>query len=178
VLGAAHVPGVLREIHRDRPLDPLLTLPTPPLWPKVVKWGIPLAIVGVLVYGFLRGGLEHFLGDVGIWVLVNGALAALGAAIALGHPLTVIAAFVAAPLTSLNPMIAAGWVSGLVQAVVRRPTVGDLEGLPEAITSVRGFWTNPVTRILLVVALSNVGSMLGTFISGTWIVGRSAGVGS
>lgn len=175
VLGAAHVPGVLRAIHGRTDLLPLLELPRPPLWPKLVKWGIPLTIVGLLAYGFFHAGLEHTLQSVSIWVLVNGALAAVGAAVALGHPLTIVAAFLAAPLTSLNPMIAAGWVSGLVQAIVRRPTVGDLEALPEAITTLRGFWTNPVTRILLVVALSNVGSMLGTFISGGWIAGRSVG---
>ncbi|MGD8375169.1 MAG: TraB/GumN family protein [Acidobacteriota bacterium] len=175
VLGAAHVPGVVRAIHETTDLAPLLAIPKPPLWPKLVKWGIPLAIVGLLAYGFFQAGLEHTLESVGIWVLVNGALAAVGAAIALGHPLTIVAAFLAAPLTSLNPMIAAGWVSGLVQAIVRRPTVGDLEALPEAITTLKGFWMNPVTRILLVVALSNVGSMLGTFISGGWIAGRSVG---
>ena len=110
-----------------------------------------------------------------IWFLINGSLAAIGAALALGHPLTVISAFLAAPLTSLNPMIAAGWVSGLVQALVKKPTVKDLEELPEAITSVKGFWLNPVSRILLVVVFSNLGSVIGTFVAGSWIAARLIG---
>ncbi len=104
-----------------------------------------------------------------IWFLVNGILTALGAAIALAHPLTILAAFLAAPFTSLNPMIAAGWVTGLVQAGVKNPTVADLEDLPNATASIKGFWTNPASRILLVVVMANIGSSLGTFIAGSWI---------
>jgi pheromone shutdown-related protein TraB len=173
VVGAGHVPGILQEIKSEKSLDPLVEIPTPTIWPQLLKWGIPIVIIGLFAYGFFSGGTEHSLQSVYIWVLINGLLSALGATIALGHPLTILSAFLAAPLTSLNPMIAAGWVSGLVQAFVRKPTVKDLEELPEAITSVKGFWRNPVSRILLVVALSNLGSMLGTFISGSWIAART-----
>jgi pheromone shutdown protein TraB len=68
-------------------------------------------------------------------------------------------------LTSLNPMIAAGWVAGLVEAFVARPKVGDFEALPQDITSVKGFWKNKITRILLVVVFTNIGSSLGTFVA-------------
>jgi len=106
-------------------------------------------------------------------LLVNGVLSALGAALALAHPVTILSAFLAAPLTSLNPFFAAGWVAGIVQAVIKRPKVSDLEDLPDAIGTMKGFWTNPVTRILLVVALANVGSVVGTWIAGAWIAARS-----
>lgn len=99
------------------------------------------------------------------WVLANGVLAGLGAIIALAHPFTVLSSILAAPLTSLNPMIAAGWVSGLVEAVSRKPKVKDFESLPEDILSVKGFWRNKVTRILLVVIFTNLGSTLGTFVA-------------
>jgi pheromone shutdown-related protein TraB len=173
VVGAAHVPGIVREIGREASLAPLEEVPGPPLWPRLVQWSIPPAILGLLAYGFLKGGPAHLLGSIGIWVLLTGGLSALGALLALGHPLTIAAAFLAAPITTLHPLIAAGWVAGLVQAVVRRPTVGDLESLPDAVTSVRGFWMNPATRVLLVVVLSNLGSMLGVFLSGGWIAGRA-----
>jgi pheromone shutdown-related protein TraB len=175
IVGAGHVPGILKELHEEKPLEPLMEIPEPSLWPKLLKWGIPAAIIALLAYGFLTGDSEKSLQSIYIWILVNGALSALGAALALGHPLTVLSAFLAAPLTSLNPLIAAGWVCGLVQALLRKPTVKDLEDLPEAITSVRGFWMNPVSRILLVVVLSNLGSTLGTFISGSWIAARTIG---
>ena len=172
VVGAGHVPGILEEIQKETSLEPYLAIPKPSLWPQLMKWGIPALIVSLLVYGFYTAGVEHSIGSIYIWVLVNGVLSALGAALALGHPITVASAFFAAPLTSLNPMIAAGWVAGLVQAFIKKPTVEDLENLPEAITSVRGFWQNSVSRILLVVALSNLGSSLGTFISTGWIAAR------
>jgi pheromone shutdown protein TraB len=122
--------------------------------------------------GFMKGGARHSLESLYIWVLVNGSLSAIGAAMAFGHPLTILASFFGAPLTSLNPMIAAGWVAGLVQAWIKKPTVSDLEDLPKAILTVRGFWINPVSRILLVVVLANLGSSLGTFIAGSWIAVR------
>jgi pheromone shutdown protein TraB len=99
------------------------------------------------------------------WILANGILAGIGATIALAHPLTVVSSVLAAPLTSLNPMIAAGWVSGLVEAFSRRPRVRDFESLSDDIASVRGFWRNKVTRILLVVVFTNLGSAVGTFVA-------------
>jgi pheromone shutdown protein TraB len=99
------------------------------------------------------------------WIVANALLAGLGAIIALAHPLTIVSSMLAAPLTSLNPMIAAGWVSGLVEALSRKPKVKDLETLSDDILSVRGFWRNKVTRILLVVVFTNLGSSIGTFVA-------------
>lgn len=168
-VGAGHVKGIVKHIHDDGPLDDLVELPPKALWPRIVQWAIPVVIVGLIVYGFFKGGAEYSMDAVYIWIGFNAVLAAAGAALALAHPLTVLATFIAAPITSLNPMIAAGWVSGIVQAKMKSPTVADLEDLPTAIMSVGGFWRNPVTRILLVVVLANLGSSLGTFISGSLI---------
>ncbi len=173
VVGAGHVPGMKEHIHKDEPLDELMEIPKKSVWPTVFKWGIPALIIGLLVFGFFKEGKAHSVESIWIWILVNGVLSALGAAIALGHPLTILASFVAAPLTSLNPMIAAGWVAGLVQALLRRPTVADFEDLPNDVSSVKGFWTNPVTRILLVVVLANIGSGIGTWTALTWIATRT-----
>lgn len=174
VVGAGHVPGITREILKESRLESLEEVPSPSLAPKVIRWLVPGVVVAIILYGFYVGGARHSLESISIWVLVNGILAAIGAALALGHPLTVLAAFLAAPLTSLNPTVAAGWVSGLVQAWIKKPTVADLEHLPEALASFpKGLWRNPVCRILLVVAFSNLGSTLGTFIGGSWIAARS-----
>jgi pheromone shutdown-related protein TraB len=172
VVGAGHVPGIERLIHEDRSLAPLEIIPPGSRLTPFIKWAIPLAIVALIIAGFVKGGADLSLEFVYIWILVNGTLAALGTAIALAHPLTILSAFLAAPLTSLNPMLAAGWVAGLVQAKMRQPMVADFEDLPNAIVSVRGFWANPVTKILLVVVFANLGSTLGTFISGGWIASR------
>jgi pheromone shutdown protein TraB len=104
------------------------------------------------------------------WLIWNGLFSALGAAIAFGHPLAILAALVAAPITSLNPLMAAGWVSGLVQAYVKKPKVSDFEALSDDVYTVKGFWQNKVTRILLVVMLANLGSTLGTIIASTDVI--------
>jgi pheromone shutdown-related protein TraB len=172
VVGAGHVEGIEREIHHPRPIDDLDTVPGPGLLPRILKWAIPLSIVALLAYGFASGGVARGRESMLTWVLVTGTLSALGAAAALGHPLTIGSAFLAAPLTTLHPLLAAGWFAGLVQAWIKSPTVEDLETLPEAITSIRGFWRHPVTRILLVVALTNLGASLGTFLAGGLIASR------
>ncbi|MEA3333834.1 MAG: TraB/GumN family protein [Pseudomonadota bacterium] len=172
VVGAGHIEGIVREIEKDTLLDPILDLPPKSPWMNIIKWAIPGLIIAMIIAGFFQGGGQHTMESIYIWLLVNGILAAVGAAAACGHPLTILSAFLAAPLTSLNPLIAAGFVSGMVQATVKKPTVADLEDLPVAISTIKGFWHNPVSRILLVVALSNLGSAVGTFISGSWIAAR------
>jgi len=165
VVGAGHVPGMKRCW--DQPIDIAALETMPPKSPvsKFLKWFIPFCICVLFVYGFFRGGASVGAGMITWWVMANGILAGCGALAALAHPFTVISSVLAAPLTSLNPMIAAGWVSGLVEAFSRKPKVKDFEHLPVDILSVKGFWRNKVTRILLVVVFTNLGSAVGTFVA-------------
>ena len=135
----------------------------------MLAWAIPLLILGLIVASFFRGGAEASVESIGIWIVVNGVLTSLATLAALAHPLTVVTAFVAAPLTSLNPTVAAGWVTGLVQAWIKPPRVADVERLPQDCETLGGFWRNPVSRILLVVVLANLGSSVGTFLAG-WLI--------
>ncbi len=104
------------------------------------------------------------------WIILNGGLSALGAALAVGHPVTVLGAFVAAPLTSLNPTIGAGMVTAAIETYIRRPTVGDFDHLRRDTTTLRGWWRNRVTRILLVFMFSTLGSIIGTYVAGFRII--------
>jgi pheromone shutdown-related protein TraB len=165
VVGAGHVPGILRHWDQTVDLAQLDLLPPPSKFGRCIKWAIPLIILGLMVYGFVVGGSRAGTDMLAWWIAANGILAGLGALLALAHPLTICSSVVAAPLTSLNPMIAAGWVSGLVEAFSRKPKVRDLETLQEDILSFRGFWRNKVTRILLVVVFTNIGSSIGTFVA-------------
>ena len=165
VVGAGHVPGIKKYWNADVDIKILDHLPPKGKAFGILKWIIPAAILVLLFSGFFYGGANTGKDMIKWWILANGLLAGLGALIAFAHPFTILSSVLAAPLTSLNPMIAAGWVSGLVEAFSRKPKVKDIENLPEDILSIRGFWKNKVTRILLVVVFTNLGSALGTFVA-------------
>ncbi|MUV37585.1 Phosphatidylglycerol--prolipoprotein diacylglyceryl transferase [Lentibacillus sp. JNUCC-1] len=169
VLGAAHVPGITKEIHKEHDLAKLTERPKKSKAPKVIAWMIPVIILSIILYTFMNNpsaGIEQTLS----WIIWNGTFSAMGALAALGHPLTILTAFVVAPITSLNPLIAAGWFAGLVQAFVKKPIVADFEQLADNVHTVKGFWNNRVTRILLIVVLANIGSSIGTFIGGADVI--------
>jgi len=165
VVGAGHVPGIKKYWNDRIDVGLLEKLPPKSRTAGFFKWFIPLGIGVLMICGFYIGGADAGTRMLKWWVIVNGLLAGLGALLALAHPLTILSAVLAAPLTSLNPMIAAGWVSGLVEAVSRKPKVRDFESLSEDILSLKGFWRNKVTRVLLVVVFTNLGSSIGTFVA-------------
>ncbi|MFN2356244.1 MAG: TraB/GumN family protein [Desulfotignum sp.] len=164
VVGAAHVPGIKTYLAEGPPkdLDQLNRIPPAGSLGKILKWLIPGLILVLFAAGFAMEGKNAGTDMIWIWVAANGIFAGLGAALALAHPYTILSSILAAPLTSLNPMIAAGWVAGLVEAFSRKPKVRDLEAIPQDIVSFKGFWRNNVTRILLVVIFTNLGSSIGT----------------
>jgi pheromone shutdown-related protein TraB len=179
VIGAGHLDGLARNL-AESDSDPqterstLETLPPAAVWPKTVPWIIAALIAAGFAMGFYRSpelGWQLVL----IWVVINGGLAALGALIARAHPLTVLSAMLAAPLTSLNPTVAAGMVTGLVESWLRKPRVSDLERLRTDATTLKGWFKNPATRILLVFFFSNLGSAIGTWVAGFRIVSALSG---
>ncbi|RIU92633.1 TraB/GumN family protein [Oceanobacillus picturae] len=171
VLGAAHVPGIKEEIKREHDLNKLTELPAKTSFPKVIGWAIPFIILAVIAYTFIANPTAGWQQTIS-WVVWNGALSAIGAIIARAHPLAILTAFIVAPLTSLNPLLAAGWFAGFVQAYFKRPNVGDFETLTEDVFTVKGFFHNKVTRVLLVILLTNLGSSLGTLIGGVDVIRR------
>ena len=166
VVGAGHVKGLTAELENKHNLDELESVPPTSKAVAWLKWGIPALIIALIVYGFFTVDTDVSIEMIQRWFLINGTLSALGTAAAFGHPITIATAFVAAPFTSLNPTIAAGWVAGLVEALLRKPKVHDFENLADDITHLRGFWQNNITRILLVVIFANLGSAIGTFAGG------------
>ena len=171
VVGAGHVPGIehwlaayARRAPRREELAELDHVPPRGVVGRLLPWSIPAVFVALVGYGFLRAGAEMTLEKLTQWVLVNGTFAALGALLALAHPVTVLSSFAAAPITSVNPTIGVGLVAGLVQAFVRKPRVVDFENLSQDVTSLRGILRNRVTHVLAVFFLSSVGSAIGTFV--------------
>lgn len=171
VVGAGHVNGIVAHLHRLAEdaeavdTEALDTVPPKKRITRALPYLIPAVILGLIGWGFVesgwQGGLELFLR----WVVVNGTLSAIGALVALAHPVTIVASFLAAPITSMNPTIGVGIVVGLLEAVVRKPRVRDFESLQTDILSVRGFFRNRVTHVLLVFFFSSLGSAIGTFVA-------------
>jgi pheromone shutdown-related protein TraB len=183
VIGAGHLKGMQALLEKTPPptqqsiqqsLDDLNAIPAASRWPKLIPWLIVAAIVVGFAIGFQKSP-QMGLGMVIDWVLINGGLSALGAALAWAHPLTIITAFLAAPLTSLNPMIGAGMVTAAMEVFLRKPKVGDFAQLKNDVTQLSGWWKNRVARILLVFFLSSMGSAIGTYVAGFSIFHRLAG---
>lgn len=172
IVGAAHMPGILAKLERtftDEEIAELSVVPEKTRLSKLLPWLIPGVVVGLFVVGFLAGNTSQLTEAALAWILANGLLSALGALLALGHPLTILTAFIAAPITSLNPTIGAGFVTGLVQAFVAPPQVIDMERVAEDIAGLSGWWRNRLTRVLLVFFLSSLGSAAGTLVAFGWL---------
>ena len=170
VIGAGHQKGIAEQLDRGIE-DPageireLETLPRKRKWLKILPWAIAALIITGFVMGFSKSTALGW-NLIAEWVMINGTLSALGALLAGGHIITILTAFVAAPLTSLNPTIGAGMVTGAVETLLRKPRVGDFESLRHDVTHWSGWWKNRVSRILLVFLLSTLGSAAGTYIAG------------
>jgi pheromone shutdown-related protein TraB len=179
VVGVGHLKGIARALNAgcddcQARLTALEQVPKPSRWPSVLPWLLLLLIIGGLAYGFVQSpalGVDLVVS----WVLITGGLCALGTLIAGGHPLTVLAAFLAAPLTTLHPAIGAGMVTGVVELSLRKPSVGDFSSLRGDVATIRGWWRNRVARVFVVFLLSTLGAGIGTYVGGFHIAGKLLG---
>jgi len=171
VVGAGHLDGIESWLRRldsgevGAGTSDIETSPPRGIWGKVAVWIIPVLIVGLIALGFFHSGSRASLHLLVRWIILNGSLAALGSALCLAHPLTILVSFVMAPFATLNPAVGVGLFAGLTEAFFRKPRVSDLERLAEDVTSFKGFYRNRVTHILLVFFLSSLGGAIGNFIT-------------
>ncbi len=168
VVGAGHVQGIKKALLEDRSglLNEISTIPpVSPVW-KIVGWSIPAVIVGsIILIGWQRGA--EVAGDnILYWILANGIACAIGAVVAMAHPYTIATAFAAAPITSLTPIIGAGYVTAFVQAIVRPPLVKEIQNASKDLTTIRGWWSNNLLKVFLAFLLPGIGSMVGTWLGG------------
>lgn len=181
VVGAGHLAGIEKHLVETEPapeavITELEQAPPRARWPKVLPWVIVAVILAGFIIGFSRNtdvGMQMVLD----WVLINGGLAALGGIAALAHPLTILAAAVGAPLTSLNPTIGIGFVTAATEIFLRKPQVGDFATLRRDVMQWKGWWHNRVSRVLLVFLFTTLGSAIGTYVGGARIFGHLFGDG-
>jgi len=178
VVGAGHLKGIKSHLDKkelDVNLKELDWVPKKRISIlKTIGYLIPVLFAALIIYAFYFKGLDLAFEMFIYWFLINGICSAVGTAIARGHILSILTAFVAAPVTSLNPAIAAGWVAGYVEAKLRTPVIKDFKNLSK-IENLKEFWNNRVIRLLMVVALANVGSMIGTIVAFPYIANLLTG---
>jgi len=172
IVGAAHKSGIVgwlqKDITQDQ-IDEIDEVPEKSKISEILPWVIPVIVVGLFVYGSIYSDWQQVRNAGLAWVLANGVFSAAGAAAALGHPLTVLAGFVAAPVTSLNPTVGAGMATALVQTMAASPKVGDFHSVADDLERWKGWWRNRLSRVLLVFLFSSIGSTVGTFVAFGWL---------
>ena len=172
VVGAGHLKGILKKIESDENIDlsKIEYIPESTSLSKIIGWGIPVIIIASLFYIGYDKGIQTAGDNALFWVLANGIPSAIGALIAYGHPLAVLSVFFAAPLTSLTPLIGAGYVAAFVQSFFRPPVVLEIQNVSEDVNKVAMWWKNKLLRIILVFILSGLGSVLGTYLGAYKII--------
>ena len=181
VVGAGHITGIKKHLQTQElniNLQELEKITKKRIsLVKIIEVAIPVIFFSVIGWIIYSTGIDSWnkIKDIFlVWFLVHGILSAVGAAIARGHPLSILTAFAAAPFTSLEPFFAPGWFAGLVEIKLRKPLIKDFQDLSK-LESMRDFFKNKVIRLLMVVALANLGSMIGTIIALPWILSLGLG---
>lgn len=169
VVGAAHVPGM--QAHFGTPVDraELDRIPPPSMIWRAIKWLFPILFLVAIVWGWQRSDTTSFTEMMLAWILPTSIGAGALTLLAGGSVLSVLAALVIAPIAAIHPLLGTGMVVGIVEAWRRRPSVADCERLPEDIQTMRGFWRNPVTRILLIAVASGLGTAAGFWFGVGWV---------
>ncbi|HEY6437488.1 MAG TPA: TraB/GumN family protein [Ignavibacteriaceae bacterium] len=166
IVGAGHVKGIIKSLNSNNELDlkEIEIIPKPSPLTKIIGWGIPVIIIGSILFIGHSRGLSEAGDNALFWILANGIPSAIGALIAIAHPLTILTAFFAAPITSLSPLIGAGYVAAFVQAYFQPPLVKDFQSVSENARKFSMWWKNKLLKVLLVFILASLGSALGTWV--------------
>lgn len=171
VVGAGHVQGILANLAKPVDRAALEKLPRPSGVSRILGWSIPAIVLASFYFGGWRShSAETLFHMLLAWVIPTSLGCALFTALGGAHIFTIISGLLVAPIATLNPLIGAGMVTALVEAWVRRPTVAHCEAIPESVTTLRGWYRNPATRVLLVYLLSSLGACIGMLIGTTWVV--------
>lgn len=172
VVGAGHVAGIQQQFAIDNSglLAAITTIPPISKGWRIAGWSFPLLIIGsIITIGLQKGGADAGA-NLLYWILANSIPSAIGGMLALGHPLTILGAFVAAPITSLTPVIGAGYVAAFIQVMMAPPLVKEFETVGKDMGRVSGWWQNKLLRVFLVFLFTGLGSSLGTYIGGYEII--------
>ncbi len=172
VVGAGHMQGIRQSlaVNQRQDLSPLETIPPPSKTGTIIGWGLPLLMVGLLLYIGVTQGAAAFGQNLAYWFLAGAILSAIGAIAALGHPATVLVAFFTAPYATLNPLIGVGYIAALAQVWVRPPTVKELQTVGDDVSVPGQWWRNRLLRVMLVFVFTTIGNLIGNFLGASEII--------
>jgi len=170
VVGAGHVSGMKGYLGKEIDREELNVIPPRAKWVGALKWLIPALILCAFAFGYYKNRGQTLEQMIFAWVLPNSIAAALLTAVAGGKLLSIATALIASPITSLNPLLGAGMVVGMLEAWLRKPTVLDAERINDDVQSLRGIYRNPFTRVLLVAVMATLGSAVGAWIGLSWVL--------
>ena len=164
VVGAGHVKGIVKflESNDDLDLKSIEIIPEPSLASKLLGWGIPFIIIASIFYIGFSQGITEAGNNALFWILACGIPSAIGALISIAHPVTILASFVSAPITSLSPLIGVGYVAAFVQAYMQPPIVKEFQEVSKDFRKVSNWWKNRLLKVFLVFILSSIGGVIGT----------------
>lgn len=166
VVGKGHLSGIANILDKEENNDLSNIELIPKISPvvKIIGWGIPFIILGAITYIGMTKGVSAAGDNLIFWIFANGIPCAIGSLIAFGHPITILASFLAAPFTSLTPVIGAGYVAAFVQVYFKPPIVKEFQSVTDDVNKLKNWWSNKLLRILLVFILAGLGSALGTYV--------------
>jgi len=170
VVGAGHLQGIQNHLEKiasgeeTTDVSKLDEIPPKGFFSKAARFIIPAIIITLIASGFVTAGADRGFSMIWQWIMWNGSLAAIGAVIALAHPLAILVSFLGAPLTTLTPFVGVGILSGLVQVTFSKPRVSDVQSIMDDAVSIKGVYRNRITRALLVFFFSSLGSSIATFV--------------
>jgi pheromone shutdown-related protein TraB len=172
VVGAGHLKGIRQSLEANERVDlaPLEKIPPASKTGAIIAWGLPLLLVGALVYIGVTQGAAAFGQNLVYWFLAGAILSAVGAILALAHPATILASFIAAPYASLNPLIGVGYIAAFVQVYVRPPTVRQLQTVGEDVGKPGQWWRNRLLQVILVFIFTTIGNLIGNFLGASEII--------
>ena len=164
VVGAGHVKGIKKFLESNEKVDlkSIEEIPKPPVLNKILGWGIPFIIVASIFYIGFSQGITEAGSNALFWILACGIPSAIGSLLAAAHPVTILASFLSAPITSLSPLIGVGYVAAFVQAYMQPPIVKEFQEVSKDFRKVSNWWKNRLLKVFLVFILSSIGGVIGT----------------
>ncbi len=129
---------------------------------RALRFVSPAFFISLAIYLFIFSDVLNIWRAWLYWFIAVGGMAALGALLGRGHPLSILTSFILAPFMSLT-LIGPGWIAGYVELKVRKPSIADLKTLTSSDTP-NEFLSNNIIRVFTVGVFSNVLTWIGLFV--------------